>query len=67
MVIPDGFTPSCLVCYNGAEIWNGAGRIAQNAIDPDTAREIVSVRMYISSIAYLAEAASIVSLPDPDR
>ncbi len=42
MVIPDGFEPSCLVCYNGAEIWNGR-RIAQNAMEPDTAREIVSV------------------------
>ncbi len=43
LVVPDGFVPSCWVCYNGAEIWNGGGRIAQNALDIDTAREIVSV------------------------
>ncbi|MBP6963216.1 MAG: HAD family hydrolase [Armatimonadetes bacterium] len=43
LVIPDGFTPSCWVCYNGAEIWNGGGRIAQNAMDVETAKEIVSV------------------------
>jgi len=43
MVLPDCFTPSLWVCYNGAEIWNGGGRIAQNALDIDTAKEIVSV------------------------
>jgi hypothetical protein len=43
LVVPDSFKPSCWVCYNGAEIWNGGGRIAQNAIDPDIAKEIVSV------------------------
>lgn len=42
MVIPEGLQPACLVCHNGAEIWNGT-RIAQNAIDPGTAKEIVGV------------------------
>lgn len=43
MVLPDGFPSAGLVCYNGAQIWNGGGRLAQNALDPETAKEIVSV------------------------
>jgi len=43
LVLPDGFPPIGLVCYNGAQIWNGGGRIAQNALDPETAKEIVNV------------------------
>lgn len=43
LVLPEGFPHAGLVCYNGAQIWNGGGRIAQNALDPDTAKEIVSV------------------------
>ncbi len=53
MVLPETFSPTGLVCYNGAQIWNGGGCLAQNALEPDLAKKIIRAIRRVSPQAKL--------------